>query len=279
MASTTTLFGPLGRQVAIPYPLTGMTVTSEATSEESTLLSGGLNVYRAPTTHKSYSMNYKGGVSGLQPLVDMHAGMYGRGPFYMIDPLAEKGNLLPTRWASPWQLTYIANGWCDPLLGTQSDTPEGQLARFTGNSIDSSEGLRIAVPVVPGQPMYLKAWGSVVGGAGVRVYRLVKATGEWQLVTRHVPTLVAGSTTLHIAANSGLYSAYKFVLYAPSGTTLSLYHMDVSTTPPPTDSFRSGQGVGALQFVGELAGNVVSSVSGRIGLSVNLKEIERDANL
>jgi hypothetical protein len=277
MVNKTMLFGPLGRMVAIPYPESGMAFDSTLDLSEDKLLSGGLSVYRPSTTYKRFSMTWQGGASGLQPLIDMHAGAYGNGPFYLTDPMAAKSNLLPTRWASSWQLATVANGWGAPVVSNQTNTPEGQQVTF---SPDNGKAPNIAFPLIPGQPIYLKAWGSRTGTGAISVYGLRKSDLTWVQLADCVPTLTNEAATQFMADDS-VYSAIKLTLYCPSSSTLVLQHIDLYSTPYsfPTTGFRMGRGVGALQFTGNMAGKLTGLLVDRIGLTVDLKEVQRDPAL
>lgn len=279
MRNKTMLFGPIGAQVEIPCPESGMNFVGNLDSEETRLNSGGLAVYRAPTTYKTYSMTWKDNAEKLQPIVDMHAGAYGPGPFYMTDPLAVGENLLPTRWASSWQLAHVAGSWGNPTVNAQTSTPEGKQANFNPDS--ASTGPSIVVPVIPGKPMYFKAWGDAFEGNGVRVSRRRVSTGLWSQVSDYEPGLNPYpylNVLTEADAAMGLYDAVKLTLFgAPRVVTaLQLRHMELSTTM--SDKFRMGRGVGALQFTGNSAGTINSAVFDRIGMTIDLKEVQRDPN-
>lgn len=282
------LFGPIGRQVELPYPESGMSVVGVSDVEETTLLSGGLAVWRAPTTYKTYNMSWKGGTKGLgsnlQPLIDMHAGVYGQGPFYMTDPLAVDGNLLPTRWASAWQLAHVAGSWGRPLAEKQTVTPEGLQSSFDCRADTALEGPSIVTPLIPGQTMFLKVWGARTGTAAVRVQRFKASTGVWETLSDYVPQMSGHSFLTVISqaeATAGTYSAVRLSLVKGTATnavsTLKLAHIELATTSSTV--FRMGKGVGAVQFTGNAAGNIDSAVIDRIGLSIDVKEVERDPGI
>lgn len=279
MRNKTMLFGPIGRQVEIPCPESGMNFAGNLDTEETRLLSGGLAVYRAPTTFKTYSMSWKGGTKGLQPIIDMHAGAYGPGPFYLTDPLAVGENLLPTRWASSWQLAHIAGTWGNPSVRNQTYSPEGQQSVFDITVATPSRGPSIVVPTIPGKPLYFKVWGS--SALGVLIDRYETATGKWVASGAYL-SQTSGHTyrtvISEVEAAYGTYGAVRLTLNgngSPAQKT-ELGHMDLSTTM--SDEFRMGRGVGALQFTGNAAGTINSAVFDRIGMSIDLKEVQRDPN-
>lgn len=279
MRNKTMLFGPIGRQVEIPCPESGMNFAGNLDSEETRLLSGGLAVYRAPTTFKTYGMSWKGGTKGLQPIIDMHAGAYGPGPFYLTDPLAVGENLLPTRWASSWQLAHIAGTWGDPNVRRQKYSPEGQESVFSISSGTPASGPSIVVPAIPGKPMYFKAWGSSTNG--IAVDRYVSATGAWErfkLMQPGTGEFDYQAVIREVDAADGVYAAVRLTLNGAGSPLINtaLGHMELSTTM--SDDFRMGRGVGALQFTGNAAGTINSAVFDRIGMSIDLKEVQRDPN-
>ena len=74
----TMLFGPIGRQVEVPWPLSGMGSDVNLYTETTELLSGEVSVYRAPVTYKTYNMSWKTSSQKLQPMIDVYSGVYGR---------------------------------------------------------------------------------------------------------------------------------------------------------------------------------------------------------
>lgn len=280
------LFGPIGRQVAMPYPQTGLQVVNNLVAETTDLLSGERIIYRPPVTFKTYSMSWKGGTAGLQPIVDMHSGVYGQGPFYLTDPVAgvQGTNLLPSKWASSYLLSFVCNGWGASSVGSQNTTPEGNQVVFTAQTGDAVEfPCSLAVPTIPGQPLYYKAWGSATGGAAVRVYRYTQSTRAWTLDFTIAPTTANDAPTVLVSATDAAnktYSGVKLVPYLPSGSTLTLMHMDLAVNdytklPSP---FRFGMGVGPVRFTGNLSGTVTSAIVDRSGLSVDIGEVNRDSS-
>jgi len=309
------LFGPIGNQVEVPWPQSGMGSDVNLYTETTELLSGEVAVYRAPVTYKTFNMSWKGGASKLQPLVDVYSGAYGNGPYYITDVLAgvQGYNLLPAKWAASHLLAHICNGWGSPVITTQGITPERRQVTFTGSADDPDEFPNpVVVPVIQGQPLYSSTWGTRTGTAGVRVYRYKRSTGAWTRDFTLVPTTTNDVPTLLVSqAESNLndIAAVKFVPYCPTGNVLTLAHIDLAIndyrtyTPylynlsltlypspllypgmllfpagPDQSLFRAGMGTGPVQFTGNLGGKLESTVIDRIGFSVDLCEVSRDPN-
>lgn len=310
------LFGPIGRQVEIPWPQSGMGADLNLYTESTDLLSGEQSVYRAPISYKTFNMSWKGGATKLQPIVDVYAGVYGNGPYYITDPLgAVQGtNLLPAKWAASHLLAHIVNGWCSPVVTSQINTPERKQVTFTGNPDDPDYcPTTIVVPVVPGKPLYFKAWGTSTGTAVVVTSRYTQSTDTWSTWTSRTPTLsndVPTELVSQAEADAGDIQAVRIGLYVPALDTLTLQHIDLATNdyrfytpyifgldpnlypseglfpgmllypsgPDEGVMFRSGKGTGPVQFTGNIGGSIDSVTIDRIGLSFDLKEVSRDPN-
>ncbi|WP_346924985.1 hypothetical protein [uncultured Arthrobacter sp.] len=316
MVAKTMLFGPIGRQIGVPWPDSGMSMDNNLLTETTDLLNGEQSVWRAPLTYRSYGMSWKGGSDALQPLVDVHAGLYGQGPYYITDPLAaiQGNNLLPFKWASPFLLEHVANGWGSPVTAAQTVTPEQRQITFTGTAGDPDESpFNIVVPCVPGEPMYFTGWGTSTGTAGVRVYRYSQSAAAWQLFNTHVPTVTADAPLTvrsQAEADANDIVAIKLVPYIPTGSTLTLQHFDLAVNDyrayspysqsllparypaltlypgmvlypmggPQASMFRSGKGTGPVQFTGNIGGKLDSATMDSIGLSLDIREVSRDRN-
>lgn len=228
------MFGPVGRQVEVPWPLSGMGSDVNLVTETTPLLSGEQAVYRAPVSYKTYNMNWKSSSAKLQPFIDVYSGVYGNGPYYITDPVAaiEGNNLLQAKWAAPYMLAHTGNGWGYPTVAGQSNTPESLQVTFSGDADYPSDFPAPAVvPVIPAKPLYLKVWGTSSGGASVKVYRYYNSTATWTLQATITPTLADDAPTLIMSqttANAGDVCAIKIVSYLPPGGLLTLQHLDLA---------------------------------------------------
>jgi hypothetical protein len=256
----------------IPYPKSGVTWDQIRDSEETALVSGGRHVYRAPTPFRKYNLSYSGGTVGLQNLIDFYNGVYGDGPFYVLDLNYAAGNVLPTRWASGYMLRHVAESWCAPVEIVSTSALAGKSVLFSNVGLFPDNGISQVVPAPQDKPLYLKVWGARTGTAVVRVSKLLTATGAWTAVGDFVPTGTPADLEVVSVADAGLYSAVKLQLICGSGSSLTLDHLTLSTQ---ADSARAaGKGVGAVQFGGDLAGTIVSKRYDRIGLSLDIIEVE-----
>lgn len=275
MTVQTMLFGPLGRMLPIPYPEADMGWDFRRDFEETALLSGGRHVYEAPTPFKGYKLQYKGGTADLQNLVDIYNGVYGKGPYYLLDFNYTAGNLLPTRWASAYMLGYVAGSWCVPVVEASATALAGEKVTFTNLGQFPSEGITQIISTVPGEPAYLHLWGTRTGTASVQTSLLNASTGVWTSPVSHVPSATPSQVEVISAAagTANTYSAIKFQLVCPSSSTLTLDHINLSTISGESTR-KPGLGVGAVSFTTNLSGNIVTKRFDRIGLSLDLVEVE-----
>lgn len=310
------LFGPVGRQVEVPWPDSGMSMDNNLTTEVTPLLSGEQAVYRAPVSYKTYNMSWKGGSTKLQPILDVHSGVFGNGPYYVSDPLAaaQGSNLLPSKWSASHLLAHICNGWGSPVVAKQINTPERLQVTFTGNSDDPDYFPRpIVVPVVPKQPLYFTSWGSRTGTASVAISKYTASTDTWSAYAGYAPTLSNDAPVLIVSqaeADAGDIQAIRIAPFLPGTDQLVLQHMDLATNdyryytpytfgmdpslypsatlypgmllypagPEASVMFRSGKGTGPVQFTGNIGGKLDGVTIDRIGLSIDICEVSKDPN-
>jgi hypothetical protein len=234
MANKIMLFGPIGRQVGIPWPEAGMGMDYNLSTETTDLLNGEQAVWRAPLAYKSFNMSWRGGADLLQPLVDMYSGLYGQGPYYISDPLStiQGNNMLQAKWASPHLLEHVANGWGSPVISSQLTTPEQKQITFTGSADEPDDAPFASVTTcVPGKPMYLTVWGTRTGTANMKVYRYSKAAAAWSLFISASPSLTPGSPRTIVSqteANAGDIVAVKLVPFVTNDAVLTLQHIDLA---------------------------------------------------
>jgi hypothetical protein len=276
----------INRRFEVPWPLTGMTQVHNRVAESTTLINGEQYVYRAPVPYKTYNMSWAGGVEGVQPILDLYDGVYGKGPFYITEPLATLTgkNLLPPQWASCYMLADMANGWGSPQAIGSLGSPADNYVQFTGKAGASTKfPYPVTVPVVPGQQYFFTAWGGASAGAtaGVLVSMFDRKAGAWsRTITYTLSASPTASTRVFTvpelqAEDITVLRITPFINTV--GGTMWLWAMDLSTSdifsegdPLPV---RTGRGVGALQFTGNISGGLLSTKIDRAGFSVDMAEV------
>jgi len=275
MTSKTMLFGPLGRMLPVPYPESGMGWDHNRDTEETTLVSGGRHVYEAPTPYRRYKLDYKAGTADLQNLVDIFSGVYGKGPYYLVEFNYSAGNILPARWASAHMLRHVAGNWADPVGVPSSVALSGEAVTFTNRGQFPDTGISQVIATVPGAPAYLHLWGTRTGSGSVRISLLQASNGLWSAPVNYVPSAAPGQAVVISAAEgtANTYSAIKLELFVPSGSSLTLDHINLTGTSGNASPL-PGRGVGAVSFGTNLSGNIQTKRFDRIGLSLDLVEVE-----
>jgi hypothetical protein len=285
-------FGVPGAIKEVRPPESGMTFVSDVDYEETSLVSGGRSIWRAPTAFKSFNMSWKTGSAGLRHLINIYNGQFGPGPFYMTDPSIGQENVLPARWSNCWQLAHQTNGWGKPVVtpwpvsqfptATQYETSRRVTFKQApvGSQVPVEGVLRTRLIRVPGKAYRLAAVGTATGGAGIRVRGYNASTDAWTLITTHV--MFNGVGVEVIAAANTTYSLIELDIYLPLGSTLMLYGMTLGTvdyqTLTPNEFMPPGQGIGPVQFSSNADGNLVSAVIDRVGLSLDFTEVQNVSN-
>lgn len=272
MLSNTIKIGFPGRVWDIPAPASGMGFSNVSGAETSQMWQGTNHVANTPVSYKTFSPSWRSWTSKLQPLVDIYNKRYGNKEFFILDPLNTEGNLLPPRWAYSWQLAYCTAGQGQPYVDEVSSLVPRAVFNDKGWFVAPS----VKVMTSKGLPLYLKAWGSYTGTARV-IVRKHTGGGVWSAWQNILPTLTDDAPTVVLTASeSQTVDFVEVSLQVNVGATLTLEHMDLSTTDYRSheDKRRPGQGVGALRFTNTLDGELVSARIQRIGLSVEMSEVE-----
>ena len=87
----------------IDTPLSGADVSPEGWSAGGALLNGGGWQKKSAASHKTFQFSWRNSSAQVaaQKLHSFRDGAWGDGPFYFVDPLTYKTNILPKGWAQP----------------------------------------------------------------------------------------------------------------------------------------------------------------------------------
>lgn len=273
MARNCIRVGYPGNVFEIPAPSTGMNFNNNSDTEVSELDSGGRFIYDKPTTFKTFNMGWVTVTPSIQPLIDMYNKRYGRKPFYLQDLRAGEGNILPARWAYSYQLAHVFGLQGQPKI---YDDGMGPYVGFTGARYLTDNPPTVPIMLFEGKNHYLMPFGSRSGSAGVR-YRLHnKTTRVWTTWTTVAPKASGAPYTVCTAVETNTYDFIEIGLALANNSNLILEHMDFSTTDYRSSDTpkRYSEGVGALKFTNTLDGELVMLRAQRIGLSVDMTEVE-----
>jgi len=257
-----------GKMFEIPYPSSGMGFSNNSDAETLELDSGGRFVADKATTFKTFNMSWRSTTPKLQPLIDIYNKRYGSAPFYIQDMNGGEGNILPARWAYPEQLVAIHGASGDAVYS-------GDHARFYGTRF-SAQAPSVKIPVLMGKPFYLAVFNNTTRGDMPIQYRLWDEYGradDWKpcryTKVGEAPAVVVDRTLSQLVE-------FIEIRVNLDGNNHSIYHMDLSTSDYRSFDYpyRSAEGVGGLKFTNVLDGELTMLKAQRIGLSVDLMEVQ-----
>lgn len=259
-------FGTEQRMGWFPSPLRGADMSSEGWGAEGTLLNGGGWSRQSFDTHKKAVFEWKS-TSSLEVAAKMqayHAGTYGRGLIYFLDPMIYDKNVFPPRWSAPSMVVGVGGS---PLV--YNTVPE--LVPVSSNinmdlPVDASyydlnsvtEGYRgerdsVFIPIPDGYVLHIGAFYSSSGDGGIfaaPVYTgTVGAPTRLTELSNSGPTLLAdefvGSTGVRIWIGKD----------APGNGSVTVAAMiarlyPVNTTPIKTGKWVLGLGHSGCRFSG-----------------------------
>lgn len=155
------------------------------------------------------------------------AGVYGRGPFWFVDPWAERTNLLSPRAAMPGYGNEFAYSTSTGTAGAASIPPLGPVPAVTAAAA-TYLWFAYGTPVVPGKPVTVSAYvrGSGAGelmavfldatGATIATQAATYTTpGNWQRKHVTAPATPAGAVQvrIRITSSSGYAAALPAVTW------------------------------------------------------------------
>lgn len=264
-----------GNTFEIPAPSSGMGFGSNSDTETFELDTGGRFVVDKPTTYKTFNMSWRSKTRLLQPLIDIYNKRYGTKPFYLQDMNGGEGNILPARWAYPEQLAAI-HGACGGAKFNQD-------AFFTWttfkNNKFATQAPTLIVPLILAKPMYLAVF-RAEGWFGTDIpvkYRLYNKGGQTTAWTDCPYTIEGNAPVTVLTRDDSQFYEFIEIKINLDGNTHSIKHMDMSTSDYRSyeTPLRSAEGVGGLKFTNVLDGELTMLKSQRIGLSVDITEVQQ----
>ena len=268
-------FGTIERMTHVPAPLATADYSNVGFTASETLLNGGGWVRNSWTSHKEFGLSW-----GSQPRADTQIikdyadGLYGEGPFFFVDPMAEKMNLLPSWWAAPMMGCLDAPPLIPGVIPTKVLTPTNTnnypfysaLYSITG-SPNADPGNSLVVPIPPDSALAVGVHGTFTG-AGVVQVRGVRVDGSLgdRVNIPMIPVTGAEETnTLFLGSDFMALRLYVTRAEAVASTvTLSGIVAKVSLEDTTQGGFIGGRGNSGVSFVGAA---LEAPVGGRPDLS------------
>lgn len=260
-------------KVKAPQPGTGMSPVGYMESVQ--YLSGRKGVRASFGSHMEYDLTLKGTRDELEPLIDLAAGYYGPGPFYVVDPVWAARNALPAHWANPslgGMDAPVIYGTARPTLSTGPASGLGvpaQVATFTNQP--GSPQREVYIPIPEGHTARF----SFVGTSGS--IRLQPMNGEATSGSELTPasTPVGGTSILETAiAHSGTVTGVVVRVHPTASFQLRALQLRLTKDSTPVTRFSGGRGHTALRFEGHPTVTPYSVPYDSIGLTARLVEVD-----
>lgn len=256
-----------GNTFDIPAPSAGMGFSNNSDTETLELDTGGRFVVNKATTYKSFNMSWRSTTPKLQPLVDIYNKRYGTEPFYIQDMHGGVGNILPARWAYAHQLSAIHGAIGDSEFS-------GTTVSFKSDRF-AAQAPTLTVPLFVGKPMYLAVLYKFVRPEAPVQYRLYDFDGNRTAWLDARYTLPGEAPLVVCTAEES--QTYEFIeLRINVAAKPVITHMDLSTSDYRSyeEVYRSAIGQGGLKFTNTLDGDLSMLRAQRIGLSVDMTEVQ-----
>lgn len=276
-----------GRWVKVHSP--GSEYAQASYSERLDYLNGGVGIRTSWASHGERTLTWNRVTQEeAREIADFADGMYGNGPFYLIDPVSATQNVLTKHWATPALgvkdgIRLRATGK-EPILRTAGANMQNgfplEEAEYTFNNVGG--GAPAYIPIPPGHVAWVGVHGNPASTGGITVQPNVG--GYWVGVPTLIPVASPEDDPLFshsFAATPGSNSSgIELSLQTDSETdvTVSLSALIVQIHPagvtPTGTKFISGQGISGFSFEGKPQITPYSTYHDQFGLSAKIVETE-----
>lgn len=200
-------FGTREHMSWIPCPVVERPSGLTGFSEPMVYLNGGAHVERSYGGHRNFEMSWNYVPREMAGRIEAFAsGVYGRGPFYWVDPMSATHNVLPMNWAAPG----LGAEWgvpIHPALTTGStpvNTGEYPAVSAVGSLTASAYGPELWIPVPPGHTAHVGVHGTG-GSVNLRRTSGVTVSSREMLTTLPVASSQRTNTTVSGDTHDGFF--------------------------------------------------------------------------
>ncbi|WP_217182692.1 hypothetical protein [Streptomyces sp. AC495_CC817] len=251
---------------------------------ESLAFLNGLTALRSSTNgHMEYAPTWSRLTQeGAEQISNFASGLYGDGPFYLVDPVAMKRNALNMAWSAPGIATKdgvpIAGNSRPELVSNPDQSREypADMAKYTLTATDTSRSFYLPIP--PGFVAHIGAHGDPASTLRLRVQPTVGGVAAG--AATNVPVLsVSTSTRFNHTVSGGNQTGIEISIQTGTAGFITLAGIMVQlhpalTPPAGAGNFIAGQGSTGLSFDGLPRSTPYSLAHDAFGLSVKLVETE-----
>jgi hypothetical protein len=219
----------------IPCPAIPLERAHSSNAVHTDLLDGGVHIQPKSGHARRYAISWKANFDDAQVIQSFYDGLYGDGPFYLIDPSVTR-NLLPPQWAAPALSIDRWPSLIRKVKATRIVNPvnQHQFSAFgavypipAATPIFGPRTPRVTIPIPPGSTLRLRAWGSSTGSAAIRVNAYDLTTGALTVLNL-MPSADGSLLTLSGPEFTGTPALYPSNTLFPAQT---LYPADAVTVP------------------------------------------------
>lgn len=245
MTDKTIYFGTRERMKWVKAPAINANLNTVGRAASVTFLNGGGGVDRSALGHAEYEFNWKiASNAEIHAITDYYSGVFGKPPFYFVDPFAMNTNLLPPYWAAPGLFEAggpsLRRGVEPDLYTVPPDAGYGPVTRtnLATNPRATTGGL------IAGEARWNARWYGSGGGAGTTT-TVTGATDAPEGISTHMrktwsaaggvsdtgfdhttpnySVATLGTTGLPVTAGvTYTFSSYMRASTVPSGTTFAM---------------------------------------------------------
>ena len=232
-------FGTAGDMRWVPAPLANYQGASVRWREVDQYLNGGAAVRQSVASHQELSLSWA--VQSTENLAPVVALLHSPGPFYYVDPIAARANIVPSYWASPE--VWLHDG--PPLISRVTPTKvagtstNGYPATSVKYSVTKATDTNLRIPVPEGHTLHLGVHGT--GGT----YKLNTRTAKG-------PLTAASSTRTNLTINGPVIANLKVAAAVSDAVITGIVAQVLPTgeTPQP-GGFLPGRGTTELALSGD----------------------------
>ncbi len=284
-------FGNATKQGWIKAPLSGMKAGSQGWITETQLLSGRLHAKASNASHRRFEASWVGDMNdtdleqSLSTIRDYASGLYGRGPFYFLDPFASNQNVMPEHWAAPM---LTENDWpaISDLTASYVDSTvltNNYPIRYAEYDMPAAyESTKVLTLIIPqGYRLHFGWHGPAASpSSGVRILRYKRSDGLADVALDPTRINVGGSTRTNTVINGDTYSRVEIFLASTAGGTVQISAMIAQILPTAltveSGGFVSGRGTTGLVFSQKPQIDYYSSAvnKGQIGMATGWLEVD-----
>lgn len=270
----------------VKAPAINMNSSKAGWENNGSFLNGGAYSRRSTASHKTFSLSWdRASRDELRPILDYVDGVYGDGYIYISNPFAMDKNVLPSYVANSAQASKdgpILYGRTRPTMvntAPVNDYPV-QGATYAVNGVDTISGTPVPppvyIPIPPGYTAWVGVHGTFTSSAVMRIHRYQSGVIVPAAATNATPLTTATLTRVVDSVGGDQYNGLGLSLQGIGNATL--YGVMVQVLPngvvPPTGGFISGQGQSGMKFTSQADLSEYSAVLDRVGVSVDLIEVE-----